>query len=119
MLSGSRSAAFGIDKGGRLYYDYNFLDGVYYTMMSPPLPEGETELRFEFIKTREFGGTGRLYVNGEKVAEQEMPRMHIATYSLAETFDIGLDTGTQVSRLYEGPFPFNGELDRVTIMLED
>ena len=106
-------------KGGRLYYDYNFLDGVYYTMMSPPLPEGETELKFEFIKTKEFGGTGRLYVNGEKVAEQEMPQMHIATYSLAETFDIGLDTGTQVSRLYEGPFPFNGELDRVTIQLND
>jgi arylsulfatase len=106
-------------KGGRLYYDYNFLDGVFYTMMSPPLPEGETELKFEFIKTREFGGTGRLYVNGKKVAEQEMPKMHIATYSLAETFDIGLDTGTQVSRLYEGPFPFVGELDRVTIMLDD
>ncbi len=106
-------------KGGRLYYDYNFLDGVYYTMMSPPLPEGQTELKFEFIKTREFGGTGRLYVNGKKVAEQEMPRMHIATYSLAETFDIGLDTGTQVSRLYEGPFPFVGKLDRVTIVLND
>ena len=88
-------------------------------MMSPPLPEGETELKFEFIKTREFGGTGRLYVNGEKVAEQEMPRMHIATYSLAETFDIGLDTGTQVSRLYEGPFPFVVKLDRVTIKLNE
>ena len=31
---------------------------------------------------------------------------------LAETFDIGRDTGTQVSKLYTGPFPFNGELDR-------
>ncbi len=67
---------------------------------------GETELQFKFTKTREFGGTGELYVNGEKVASQEMPRMHISTYSLAETFDIGRDTGTQVSRIYEGPFPF-------------
>jgi len=106
-------------KGGRLYYDYNYLDGVYYTMVSPPLAEGEAELQFKFTKTREFGGTGELYVNGEKVAEQEMPRMHISTYSLAETFDIGRDTGTQVSHLYEGPFPFVGELDRVTIMLTD
>jgi len=106
-------------KGGRLYYDYNYLDGVYYTMASPPLPEGKTELKFNFIKTREFGGTGELYVNGKKVAEREMPTMHISTYSLAETFDIGLDTGTQVSKIYDDPFPFVGELDRVTIMLTD
>jgi arylsulfatase len=106
-------------KGGQLYYDYNFLDGVYYTMVSPPLPEGKTDLKFNFIKTREFGGTGELYVNGQKVAEHEMPRMHISTYSLAETFDIGIDTGTQVSRIYDGPFPFIGELDKVTITLTD
>ena len=106
-------------KGDRLYYDYNFLDGVYYTMATPPLPEGRTELKFNFIKTREFGGTGQLFVNGKKVAEQEMPRMHISTYSLAETFDIGMDTGTQVSRIYGDPFPFVGELDRVTIRLTD
>jgi arylsulfatase len=106
-------------KGGQLYYDYNYLDGLYYTMVSPPLPEGPTELKFNFIKTREFGGTGELYVNGEKVAEQGMPTMHISTYSLAETFDIGRDTGTQVSRIYDDPFPFVGELDRVTIRLTD
>ena len=106
-------------KGGRLYYDYNFLDGVYYTMVSPPLPEGKTRLTFNFIKTKEFGGTGELWVNRKKVAEHDMPRMHISTYSLAETFDIGIDTGTQVSRLYGDPFPFVGELDRVTITLTD
>jgi arylsulfatase len=76
-------------KGGRLYYDYKYLDGVYYTMASPVLAAGETETQFKFSKTREFGGTGELCVNGEKVAEQDMPRIHISTYSLAETFDIG------------------------------
>ena len=106
-------------KGGRLYYDYNFLDGVFYTMSSPLLKEGKNTLKFNFIKTKEFGGTGQLFVNGKKVDEREMPRMHISTYSLAETFDIGRDTGTQVSRIYEGPFPFVGELDRVVITLTD
>jgi arylsulfatase len=106
-------------KGGRLYYDYNFLDGVYYTMVSPPLAEGKTELKFNFIKTKEFGGTGELYVNGKKVDESEMPRMHISTYSLAETFDVGRDTGTQVSRIYDNPFPFVGKLDKVVITLTD
>ncbi len=106
-------------KDHRLYYDYNFLDGVHYVMRSSTLPKGETELKFNFIKTHPFGGTGELYVNGEKVDEIEMPQMHIATYSLAETFDIGRDTGTQVSRLYTGIFKFDGELDRVIITVSD
>jgi arylsulfatase len=106
-------------KDGRLYYDYNFLDGVHYILKSPPLPKGKTELKFNFIKTKQFGGDGELYVNGEKVDEVEMPQMHIATYSLAETFDVGRDTGTQVSRLYDGIFKFNKELDRVIILISD
>ena len=50
-----------------------------------------------------------------------MPNMHRSTYSLAETFDIGFDYGTQVDKSYEGsPFPFEGgELDRVVITLLD
>jgi arylsulfatase len=106
-------------KNGRLYYDYNYLDGVYYTLASPKLPQGPTELKFKFIKTKEFGGTGELYVNGKKVDTVDMPRMHISTYSLAETFDVGRDTGTQVSKIYKGPFPFKGALDKVVITLTD
>jgi arylsulfatase len=106
-------------KGGRLFYDYNYLDGVHYTLMSEALPNGPTELKFNFIKTKEFGGKGALYVNGKKVAEADMPKMHISTYSLAETFDVGRDTGTQVTKLYRGPFKFKGALDRVVITLTD
>jgi arylsulfatase A-like enzyme len=106
-------------KDNRLYYDYNFLDGVHYILKSPPLPKGKTKLKFNFIKTEQFGGDGELYVNGEKVDEVEMPQMHIATYSLAETFDVGRDTGTQVSRLYDGIFKFNKKLDRVIFLISD
>jgi arylsulfatase len=46
--------------------------------------------------------------------------MHISTYSLAETFDIGMDTGTQVDKDYEGNiFEFTGEIDKVVITLTD
>ena len=106
-------------KDHRLYYDYNFLDGVHYILRSSTLPRGTTDLKFNFIKTQSFGGIGELYVNGEKVDEVEMPQMHIATYSLAETFDIGRDTGTQVSDLYTGIFKFNADLDRVLITVSD
>ena len=107
-------------KGGRLHYDYNYLDGVHYHLASPKLRRGRTELKFTFTRTREFGGTGELFVNGRKVDEVDMPTMHISTYSLAETFDVGRDTGTQVDSAYEGsPFVFNGALDRVIITLTD
>ncbi len=45
--------------------------------------------------------------------------MHISTYSLAETFDVGRDTGTQVTKLYKDPFPFEGGLGKVVITLTD
>jgi arylsulfatase A-like enzyme len=106
-------------KDNRLYYDYNFLDGVHYILKSPPLPKGKTDLKFSFIRTKPFGGKGELYVNGEKVDEIEMPQMHIATYSLAETFDVGMDTGTQVSGMYSGIFKFNREIDRVIFRISD
>jgi arylsulfatase A-like enzyme len=106
-------------KDNRLYYDYNFLDGVHYILKSPVLPKGKIDLKFNFIKTKPFGGEGELYLNGKKVDKVEMPQMHIATYSLAETFDVGRDTGTQVSDLYNGIFKFNGELDRVIFTIAD
>ncbi len=64
-----------------------------------------------------FGGVGELYVNGRKMDTVEMPEMHRSTYSLAETFDIGIDTGTQVSKLYKGTNKFTGTLDKVVITL--
>jgi len=41
-------------KDNKLYYDYNFLDGVHYVLESPKLPKGKTDLRFNFIKTHVF-----------------------------------------------------------------
>jgi arylsulfatase len=113
---------------GKLHFDYNFLDGVHYHLTSPKLPKGKTDLKFNFILDRSkidgtlkpWSGTGELYVNGDKVDEEYFEMMHISTYSLAETFDVGADYGTQVDKAYEGgPFEFIGELDRVVITLTD
>ena len=100
-------------KDGRIYYDYNYLNGVYYTLESPKLRKGTTEVKFNFIKTEEFAGTGELYVNDEKVAESDMPKMHISTYSLAETFDVGMDTSSPVANDYFEKPPFASARDYV------
>ncbi len=114
-------------KNGRAHYDYNFLDGEHHHLVSPPLPTGSTELKFHFELDKEnvvmgqpWPGTGSLFVNGEKVDEKYFPTTHISTYSLAETFDVGMDTGTQVDPDYEGgPFAFTGTLDRVKVTLTE
>ena len=115
-------------RGGKLHFDYNFLDGVHYHLTSPKLPKGKTDLKFNFILDRTkidgtlkpWSGTGELYVQGRKVDEEYFEMMHISTYSLAETFDVGADYGTQVDKAYEGdPFEFQGDLDRVVVTLTD
>lgn len=116
-------------KEGRLHYNYNFLDGVHHHLVSKPLPKGKTDIKFTFDldtsklepgKIIPWPGTGALYVNGVKQDEAYFPTTHISTYSLAETFDIGVDLGTQVDPVYQGnPFEFTGEIDRVVITLTD
>ena len=67
------------------------------------------------------GGKGELYINGTKVDEVEMPEMHISTFSLSETFDVGVDAGTPVSNKYRvtNHYPFTGDLDKVIVRLTD
>ncbi len=115
-------------KDHKLHFDYNFLDGVHYHLTSPVLPKGKTDLKFNFILDKSkidgtlkpWSGTGQLFVNGEKVDETYFEFMHISTYSLAETFDVGMDSGTQVDPAYEGsPFEFTGTIDKVVATLTD
>src|SRR5204863_9455662 len=53
----------------KLHYDYNFVNAERYAIVSPVLPKGAVDLKFNFIKTGMLKGTGELYVNVRKVAE--------------------------------------------------
>ena len=113
-------------KGGKAYYEYNFYNTRRYTLESSPLPEGRVTIRYDFVEDGGTtpgipGGVGRLFVNGEPVAEVEMPQMHVSTFSLSETFDVGIDAGTPVSDKYavKNHFPYTGALDKVVIRLTE
>ncbi len=45
--------------------------------------------------------------------------MHISTFSLSETFDVGIDAGTPVSNKYRvtNHYPYTGELNKVIVHL--
>lgn len=104
-------------KDGKVIYDYNFLDGVHYTIESPKLSPGKHSIEFAYDDTGNFAGSGELFIDGRSVGTVDMPATHTATFSLSETFDLGRDNGTQVSTLYQGEFPWTGSLDRVTFRL--
>lgn len=109
-------------KGGRLHYDYNAYNEQLYTITSGTLPRGKVDLKFDFVSTGLAKGIGSLYVNGKKVGEANFPKMHLSTFSLSETFDVGVDYGSAVSKNYKSKdphFPFTGELDKVVFSLTE
>ena len=63
------------------------------------------------------GGTGRILVDGQKVAEGRIDETQCCLIALDETADVGRGTGTPVSDDYRSPFPFIGTIDRVVVNL--
>jgi len=64
---------------------------------------------------------GTLFINGKEVDEVELTEMHISTFSLSETFDVGIDNGTPVSNKYriKNHYPFTGNLDKVVFKITE
>jgi arylsulfatase A-like enzyme len=64
-------------------------------------------------------GTGTLSVDGKQVAQGKIDRTIPIRFSLDETFDVGMDTGTPVVEDYlnKMPFKFTGVLKKVVIEL--
>jgi len=113
-------------KDNKAYYDYNYYNGLYYSLESPKLGTGEVHIKFDFVekgspKRGIPGGVGTLSINGSQVDETTLEEMHVSTFSLSETFDVGVDAGTPVSNKYKvkNHFPYTGELDKVIVKITD
>ena len=66
------------------------------------------------------GGTGTIFVNGEKVAEGRIDRTQANVFSADEGADVGLDGETPVTDDYkEGDNKFTGKIGKVTIELKE
>jgi arylsulfatase len=107
--------AFFVDDN-ELVYEYNAYNEDRFQIRSDrPLPAGDVELRADYEAVGPTSGLVTLYVNGEQVGQGEVGRTMPAQFSLSETFDVGEDTGTPVSKDYTRDNAFNGKLDRVVI----
>src|SRR5690606_34347696 len=99
-----------LDSDRRPVFSYRAFEAPKVNLVGPqPLPAGEHNLRvdFDYASSGGYGKGGklRLMVNGEAVATGETPFSPPAMFSINETFDVGIDTGSAGGR-----YPANAEL---------
>ena len=85
------------------------------------LPAGKTKLAVDFKYdggSMGKGGTITMTANGKKVAEGRLEKTIPVQYSICEGLDIGMDVGSPVAFTYTPPFPFTGEIEKVTVALK-
>jgi arylsulfatase A-like enzyme len=111
-------------KDRKLHYVHNYVGARELHLESTEeVPEGRSELRFEFQPTGEARipegkgtpGLGRLHVNGRLVGEGDLPVTLPLTVGLGGGLACGRDQGSPVSSLYQPPFAFTGTLHRVVV----
>ncbi|MDQ1336931.1 MAG: hypothetical protein QG552_3881 [Thermodesulfobacteriota bacterium] len=112
-------------KDGRPAYDYNFLGLSHATITSTQsLLPGKAAIRFDFAYDGGGlgkGGTGTIFVNGQKVAEGRIERTQPMIFSADETADVGIDLGTPVVESVgaEHKSRFTGSIPKLTIEVRD
>lgn len=114
--------AFWVNQG-KPVFSYNFLGlELYQVEGTRAIGQGKHSLKVAFDYNRQggargAGGTATLFIDGEKVGEGKVAKTHANTFSLDDTADTGVDTGTPVDPAYgEGSKnAFSGRLKQVKI----
>jgi arylsulfatase len=114
--------AFWVNQG-KPVFSYNFLGlELYQVEGTRAVGAGKHSLKVAFDYNgkggaRGAGGTATLFIDGEKVGEGKVAKTHPNTFSLDDTADTGVDTGTPVDPAYgEGSKnAFSGGLKQVKI----
>ncbi|OQZ01398.1 MAG: arylsulfatase [Candidatus Brocadia sp. UTAMX1] len=112
-------------KDGRPAYDYNWLGMKRSSIAATqPLAPGKAIIKFDFAYDGSGlgkGGTGTIFVNGQKVAEGRIERTQPIMFSADETADVGIDLGTPVVESIgsERKSQFTGSIPKLTIEVYD
>jgi arylsulfatase len=105
-------------QNNKLIYEYNAYNEDRFIIKSDTkLPKGEVELKAVYDVNEDKSATVTLYINDGEVGQGQVKRTHPGMYSLSETFDVGEDTGTPVSKSYTRENAFTGNLDKIIVKL--
>ncbi len=107
-------------KDGKLHHEYNFF-GLERTNIASPeaVSAGKHTLKYEFIPDAPnpgAGGRSVVSIDGQVVAEGQIPKTQPFAFSGDEGADVGMDNETPVSTDYaQGDNKFTGKIHQVTI----
>ena len=107
-------------KNGRVHHEYNWfaLERTNIASSSALAP-GKHTIVYEFVPDSDKPGTGGksiLSIDGQKVAEGQIPKTQPFMFSADEGTDVGLDGETNVSDDYkQGDNAFTGKIVKVTV----
>ncbi|WP_199229900.1 arylsulfatase [Luteibacter sp. OK325] len=107
-------------KDGKLYWEHNYYNDVRYRVESEGvIPTGHHVLSAEIKVDEEgkfgTGGTVTLRVDKATVGTGRFEQQVAGYFTVNETFDVGCDTVSPVSDLYQSPFKFTGEIVKVMV----
>jgi len=121
VAEGGSSSGFVLHvQDGKLVYHYNFFDKERLNLVSDiPVPVGKSDVTMEF--SYNGGGLGKggevvIGINGKEVGRARLKNSVAGRFGI-DTFGIGSDTGSPVSKTYKPPFAFTGKIDRVDVEL--
>ena len=98
-----------------LVVDYNAFDDHSILESTIPVPVGSPTVVARFRRGDGMAGSISIEIDGTPCGEVELPLYMRMISSVGSS--IGYDHGSAVSRRYEAPFPFSGELHEVEIQL--
>ena len=125
VCCGGMSAGYSLFvKDGRLHWEHNWFEVERFRVSSrEKLRPGHQVLSAEVEVDKEgkvgTGGTVRLRVGEKVVGEGRFKKQVPYRFTVNETFDVGCDTVSPVSDLYDSPFPFTGTIKRVLVDISD
>jgi arylsulfatase len=92
-----------------------------YHFAGPPLTPGKHTIRVDVRAdgaTVGGGATGTMFVDDKQVVTGHIDHTVAYRFSLDESFDVGVDSGTPVIDDYKMPFSYGGKIESVTIDLK-
>src|SRR6185436_12481774 len=87
------------------------------------IPPGHHVLSAEVKVDKEgkfgVGGNVTLRLGKKKIGEGRFEKQVAGYFTVNETFDVGCDTVSPVSDMYESPFPFTGTIIKVMVDISE
>ena len=102
-----------------LQFDYHALDIKTHIRTDAPIPSGDCTVSVAFESDEPFGeGRVTLSINGQSVGEGVVPialRRSLVGHAM---MDVGSDARSPVSDSYDAPFPFQGTIESLDVVVK-